>query len=198
MKFLILIAGILSYVHAYTQIGEVKFQDATFENGMTYPQVLVANAPDVESRINVNIKEQLKEEEASDFCIGQYGYVQKGLHLQILVFCNCIDYEESKTRFILYNLETGEAVPYSDILGLKRKEATGNFLVEKVKLFLGDNTGLTVELIEKIKKENLDAFNVELTRAGISISLKNFETWGEKTLELTWGELRSFLRVNYI
>ncbi|MDX2362706.1 MAG: hypothetical protein QNK23_17990 [Crocinitomicaceae bacterium] len=199
MKTYLLLLGIIFSANLFAQIGEVKFREETFDNGMTYPQVITESAPEVESSINANILEQLKDIEASDFCIGQFGYVQKGMHLQIHIFCNCIDFDESENRFFLYNLESGAAVPYSDLLGAKRKEATGNFLVEKVREYLGENQSeLSEEMYTEIGTKNLDAFKVEMTKAGLNISLPDFPKWGEKPLLITWGELRSFLRVNYI
>ena len=192
--FLVLIAS-----NAYSQLSEVRFREQTFANGMTYPQVIISASKKCEDSINNDILRRIADLKASDFCIGQYGYVQKSTHLQIHIFCNCIDFEESQNRFFLYNLDEGMAVPYSDLINPKKKEDAGKFISHKVKTFLGSKAvELTDELIQKIESENLDAFKVEMTKDGVKLWMPELETWGETPFEITWIELKPFLKYHFI
>jgi hypothetical protein len=185
---------------AAAQLKEVRFNDATFENGMTYPQLEIAGDPVHQDSINADLRLKLKDLEAAEFCIGQYGYVQKSTHLQIHIFCNCIDFSESVNRYYLYNLEEGRSVPYSDLINPQEKDAATAFLSGKMTEFTAQNDiTLSETALSNIQKLNLDGMQVEMTRDGLNIQMRVDEGWdATKILKVSWVELKSFLKYHFI
>ncbi|OFZ52716.1 MAG: hypothetical protein A3D92_10710 [Bacteroidetes bacterium RIFCSPHIGHO2_02_FULL_44_7] len=194
-----LIAMLLTF-SSVAQMVEVKFKEASFANGMVYPLVVIAAHKSLEDSINADILRRISDLEASDFCIGQYGYVQKSTHLQIHLFCNCIDFEESENRYFLYNLEEGRAVPYSDLLNPKERTAAGEFLAGKMKAFaVQQNLTLSDEDVLKIQEHNLNAMKVEMTKDGLRMWLLGLEGWtADKACTVSWIEMKPFLKYNFM
>lgn len=198
MKTFLIVLSLLLSAYLSGQIAPIKFKQGIFENGMTYPQVIIEGKKSFEDSINADILRRLEDVKANDFCIGQYGYVQKSHHLQIHIFCNCIDFEESENRYFLYNLETGRPVPYSDLIDPKKREEAAKFLEEEIMKY-GEIKSLAVNSVlkEQLLEKNLDALHVLMTRDGIEVKPVD-ESWGEKKLTLTWIQLKPFLRYQFI
>ena len=135
MKVLMTLIAFFTLFQAYSQLDQIKFKEATFENGMLYPVAIVSSSKEVEDKINKNLLSQIDDLKSADFCIGNYGYVQKGAHLQIHIFCNCIDFDESQNRFFLYNIESGENVLYSDLLNPQKVKEAVALIQTQVKSF---------------------------------------------------------------
>lgn len=184
----------------FAQLKEVRFKDGTFTNGMTYPILEIVGDKVHQDSINVDIRKKLADLEAADFCIGQYGYVQKSTHLQIHVFCNCIDFAQSENRYFLYNLEEGRSVPYSDLFNPKEKGPATEYLSSKIQEYAAQNDiTLSSEAMENIHVNNLDALHVEMTRDGLNIQMSAAEGWNaEKIFKVTWIELKPFLKYHFI
>ncbi len=183
----------------FAQLSEVKFREETFANGMNYPQVIIPANKAHEDSINADFRRRIADLEASDFCIGQYGYVQKSTHLQIHLFCNCIDFSESQNRYFLYNLEEGRAVPYSDLLNPKEKGPASEYILGKVRGFATEKgIALPEEAVQSISDQTLDAFKVEMTKDGIKVWMPDVQGWGEQPLNMTWIELKPFLKYHFI
>lgn len=198
MKVLLTLISIFAFFCSFSQLDQVKFTESTFENGMLYPIAVVSSDKVIEDKINKDLLSQIEDLKSADFCIGNYGYVQKGAHLQIHIFCNCIDFDESQNRYYLYNIESGENVSYSDLLNPKKKKDAVNFLQAKVKAFSSVNSlNLTSDDLNLIINDNLDAFRVTMKREGMDIWLKS-ANWGEKPLFVTWPEMRTILKYNYL
>lgn len=175
-------------------VKEVKFREEAFGNGLTFPQVIIKENKQAEMKINGSIKRNLADLEKNTMCIGQYGFVQKGIYLQLHLYANCVELEDSENRFYLYNSETGAITDYANMTNHKRRKKFGPYLLEECQKYLGDKSDLiTEELAEKIKKENLGAFKVHMTKNGLNISLEN---WVEKPLHLSWAQLREFILTN--
>lgn len=198
MKSFLIVLSLLLSAYLSAQIAPIKFTQAIFENGMTYPQVIIDGKKNFEDSINSDILKRLEDVKANDFCIGQYGYVQKSHHLQIHVFCNCIDFEESENRYFLYNLETGRPVSYSDLIDPKQWEEAGKFIEEEL-LKYGEIKSLTISdvLKQHVREKNLDALHVIMTRDGIEVKPAD-ESWGDKKLALNWAQLKPYLRYQFI
>lgn len=199
MKKFILLFVLFTTLNTMAQHTEVRFREQTFDNGMNYPQVIIPACKTCEDSINSNIRFRISDLEASDFCIGQYGYVQKSTHLQIHIFCNCIDFEESQNRFLLYNIDEGKDVPYSDLFSSKKTKEVGLYLADQIKNH-ARNKSLTIsdELTTSIQKDNLDVLKVEMTKDGLNIWLPEIKEWGEEPAVIKWIELKPFLKYHFI
>ena len=185
-------------VNSFAQIKRVKFTDATFENGMLYPIANLSGSDDVALKINKNILENIQDLKEADFCVGQYGFVQKGSHIQIHIFCNCIDFKESQNRYYLYNLESGENVNYSDIFTPNKTKAAAKFLNEVTAHHINtNNLSIDPNFKKLINLKNIDAFKVTFKRDGLDVWLKD-EGWGKKPMFITWGAMRGFMKYSFI
>ena len=183
----------------FGQFTQVKFKEETFANGMVYPQVVIVDSPDHADSINADINRRIADLEASDFCIGQYGYVQKSTHLQIHIFCSCIDFDESENRYFLYDIENGTAVPYSSLFDPKKTGKAAEYLLNKTKEKLNSKSlELTPELEKEIIEKNLDAFKVEMTKDGLHLWLENIEGWGKDPYKIVWEDLKPYLKYHFI
>lgn len=196
MKHLTTIALLLLSFWSSAQLSEVKFREETFANGMNYPQVTIPASKPAEDSINTDIRRRISDIEKSDFCIGQYGYVQKSTHIQIHIYCNCIDFAESQNRYFFYDLESGKNVPYNNIFKAEKVEAAKQYLIERARNFATSNEKtLSPATLEAILANSIDAFVVELTRDGLKLSIPDLE---DKVLELTWVELKPFLKYHFM
>lgn len=101
---------------------QIKFSDQTFDNGMKYPVAHFSKDQTIADSMNAIIKRNLVDAEVSDFCIGDYGYFQKGNHIELHVICNCIDFAETDHRYLFFSLETGVLVPYTDLFDSKERD----------------------------------------------------------------------------
>lgn len=181
---------------SYSQMSEVKFREQSFANGMIYPQVVIPASKIAEDSINTDIRRRIADLEKSDFCIGQYGYVQKATHIQIHIYCNCIDFAESQNLYFFYDLESGKHVLYTNVFNPQQAEGAKHYIIEKVKSFAKANEiTLTPSILENMLAQSLDAFEVELTRDAIRLMHSDF---GDKRLELTWLELKPYLKYHFM
>ena len=195
MKLTLTILGILLLNFVNAQVSQVKFKDQTFENGMKYPQVILDDKIK-EGAINDDILKELEDLKASDFCIGQYGYVQKSIYLQIHVFCNCIDFEESQNRYYLYDIEEAIAIPYSALIEEKGTKRLSALLIEKTKTFASTkNIELPNNFIEQVEKSNLDAYQIVMKREGLDLWINSKK---EASLFISWAELKPFMKLHFI
>jgi len=199
MRFILLLGVLLITSTALSQHSEVRFREETFANGMNYPQVIIPSCKNCEDSINTNFKQRIADLEASDFCIGQYGYVQKSTHLQIHLFCNCIDFEESQNRFFLYNLEEGKAVPYSDLMDPKKRSESTAFLSNLISQHL-ESKSIVVQgdFMTNLDQQGLDACKVEMTKDGLKIWEEGNKQWEAAPYVATWLELKPFLKYHFI
>lgn len=182
----------------FAQLSEVKFTEKSFDNGMVYPQLAISDKA-LEHSINSNIEQRISDLQESDFCVGQYGYVQKRTHLQINLFCTCIEFEEPQNRYFFYNLVSGEPVPYSDITEPKTSKKLNTLLIEKAKLHLSNKMGtLSIDSQSKINESGIDAFRVVMQRGGLDLWLSEAPEWGEKPLFISWVELTPFLKYQFM
>lgn len=187
-------------LNSSAQMGEIKFKDASFANGLVYPVIVIPAHQTLADSINADIYSRVAFLKSSDFCIGQYGYVQKSSHLQIHLYHQCIDSEESENRYFLYNLEEGRSVPYSDLLNPTQRAAAGEFLLGKIKATLAQKgSSISEKMVNQILNDNLNAMQVEMTKDGLNLRLLNAEGWPEGTVcTVTWIEMKPFLKYQFI
>ena len=193
MKIAAFFIALLTFSTLNAQLDQVKFKEAAFENGMMYPIAVVLGDKTVEDNINKHLQSQIQDLKDADFCIGQYGFVQKGAHLQVHIFCNCIDFDESQNRYFLYNSQSGDNVSYSDLLNPKKIKIATTFLVNKAKA----TNSISESDIQSIQEKNLDAFKIIFKLEGMDLWLKS-EYWGEKPLFIAWGEMKEMMKYSFI
>lgn len=199
MKSIATLFGLLIITSSYCQNNSVQFRESSFENGMLYPQVVMPGQQEHEQNINEDILNRISDLKKNDFCIGQYGYVQKSSHLQIHIFSSCIEFEGNVNRYLLYNIEEGTAVPYSDMLNNKMKKQAAQFLTETTeKWVLLNSIDAAKKNIEKINELTLDAFIVVLKKDGLDLWLKEEPNWGTKALFINWHQMKDFLKYRFI
>jgi len=193
MKNVILIILLFATSLAFSQYNQVVFKEATFPNGMLYPIITTPGLPEVSERMNSDLQAKIADLKASDFCVGQFGYVQKADLLQIHIFCNCIEFKESQNRYYLYNIENGNEIPNMGIIKEKKKKAFSIFLNNKIKSFtVANNLVLSNEEERIIKEDLLEAFDLIFTKDGINIRFKQ-SSWDNKSLFISWEELTPYL-----
>lgn len=198
LKPLILLFLIASASACFSQLSEVKFTEKSFENGMAYPQLVISDKA-LQDSINANIETQISDLKQSDFCIGQYGYVQKRTHLQIHIFCNCIEFSSPQNRYLFYNLTNGKHVPYSDITDPLKANELNSMIITKSNAFLSKK-GITMsaQITQEIESYGIDAFQVVMQRGGLDLWLPNLEGWGVEPLSISWVELSPFLKYQFM
>lgn len=198
MKIIKLIIVLFISSISLTQIQRVKFNDASFENGMLYPVVVIERSQENADKINTHLQAQIQDLKEADFCIGQFGYVQKGKHIQIHIFCNCIDFEESQNRYYLYNAETGENVHYVNIIDPHKTKNAIAFFEKKAETYAELNS-IKLSAADKklISSNSIDAFIVVFKREGVDLWLKT-ESWGEKPLFIAWVEMHKIMKYAFL
>lgn len=195
IRTLILSALLLSTPECFSQLDKVSFTESSFTNGMKYPQLSI-NDKATQDSINADITKRVSDLEKSDFCIGQFGYVQKRTHLQIHIFCNCIDFDTPENRYLFYNLIDGKAVPYSDIIETKKQSELNTFILAKIKQ---RNPSIPTEQIKQsLETQGIDIFQIVMQRDGLDLWYPQIEEWGEKPMFLSWVELTPFLKYQFM
>ena len=163
---------------------------------MVYPILEYPTKRSTELTINKDIEAQIEKYKADDFCIGQYGFVQKTGFLQIHIYANCISMDESENNYFLYDLETGETIEPSFLVDPKQESKFNKFLVERSRKFIETNS---------IEDENgdvnsltMDDFDVVLEKKGLLMTCNKISTWRSEVMLLEWSELQAYLKISYI
>ncbi len=193
MKTLLFTLVFIASSYSFSQYSQIRFKEATFENGMLYPVVISPGLPEVSDLINNDLQKNISDLKDSDFCIGQYGYVQKADIIQIHIFCNCIDFNESQNRYFLYNVDNGKAVDNMSIIDEKKVKKFTDYILAKTKEFaIKNNIDLSPEDLGNIKSNQLKSFKMILSKDGINLSLN--DQWGGNQLFVSWIDLKPFMR----
>ncbi len=192
-KFITTLLFLIGSSLLFSQYSQIKFRESSFENGMLYPIAVSPSLPEIADSINADLQKNIADLKSSDFCVGQYGYVQKADILQIHIFCNCIDFKESQNRYYLYNVDTGKPIENMHIIDERKVKKFTPFFVKKVENYTQNfNIQLTDNQKKSIENDGLNVFKMVLSKDGINLWFK--EQWGEKPLFLSWVELKEFMR----
>ncbi|MFT5777678.1 MAG: hypothetical protein ACI837_000626 [Crocinitomicaceae bacterium] len=196
MKHIIVLSFLFAFPATYFSQA-VKFRDGQLPNGMTYPMIVFTSNRGAEMSINRDIEANVQTFRERDFCIGQYGFIQKASFLQIHIYANCIDMVESENYYYLYDMETGETATVTDMLNPKTEEEFNTYFRNIVKNFVTDKE------IELTETESLDAFivaelNAKLDKDGIYFTSSRLVNWGDNQLFVKWTDIQTFLKVTYI
>ena len=179
-------------------IGQVKLQPKTFDNGFKYPHVELSSNKSIEDSINNQILANIADLKASDFCIGEYGFVQKGIHIEILMFCTCIDLDDSEHRYLLFNTETGEQVEHVDLFDPKQTDKALALLNKKIQAYQASDENCKSDFSSLNADSGFEDFHLRMYKDGIEIRPLNSVNCEKTPLRVTWTEMSTLLRHKYI
>lgn len=167
-------------------------------SGLKYPVVRIGGNPSAEQKINERIEAEIKPLESSDFCVGDFGYVQKGMHLQVHLLMNCIEMSQSEHHYLLFNKETGEEVQANDLFDDKQRANALLYIQKKINAYeaLGEGCRNAYQgLGSSPSWENLD---IRLIPNGLEIRPIDSKACEKSALKIEWTEVFSLLKYNFI
>ena len=174
---------------------QINFTVKNFENGFRYPSIIFTENTAVQDSVNAIIERKVADLKASDFCIGDYGYVQKGNHIELHLVCNCIDMDEADHRYYFFNLAYGTLVSHQDIFTSKKSELalkTISHAIRKAK----DSNPCIAEFGNITEDLEFSQMSIRLYRGGLEIRPSNSNC--EKTpVKVKWSELSSCLKYGF-
>lgn len=188
---------VIAVIASTTLNAQVKLQPKTFDNGYKYPHVVVSDQS-ISDSINKQLQANIADLKASDFCIGEYGYVQKGNHIEIHLLANCLEMQSGEHRYLFFNTETGEMVPHYDLFASKQKEDALKYIRKRIKEYKATDVGCTEEFKALPESASYDDFTIRLYKDGIEIRPLNSENCTKTTLRITWSDLKEYLKYNFI
>jgi len=175
---------------------DVKFSERAFDNGLIYPVAKFVGNADAEKALNENILAIVSKYENQDFCIGEFGYVQRTSFIQLNFYFNCIDMDKSLSESHLFNLADGEICPLSEMFMEEKEKNYRAFFHKKVVAHYSQN-GKEMPSTDFMDNLSIDDCTVNLMEDGMEISLDS-QDWPEEKLILTWNELHPFLKSIFI
>lgn len=175
---------------------KISFREADYDNGMKYPIVQFPSNTAVQVEINRDIEELVEGFKSQDFCIGQYGYVQKSGFLQIHIYANCIEMTSSENYYTLYDLETGKVVSISKMFKSKSMSEFNTYFREKARAFVKEKSIPVADTV--FNTMTIDDFHPVLTGDGIELKHASIESWGENKLIIKWTDIQKYLKLSYI
>lgn len=195
MKYILVALTLLNTIGLFAQ---VSIKEGVFENGLSYPVLSDKYDSTKYEIINKDILSGLKDLESNVYCISDYGYVQKGNHIQLQVMCTCMEMDKGELRFFFYNLETGMPVKYSDLFDLKSKDKAMKYLDNKVSSFISVNSNECINSLKREKSLKFDDLNVRMTREGLEIRSTITDICKNSPLKVSWSELKDYLKYKFI
>lgn len=175
--------------------GQIKFSDETYDNGMRYPVAHFDSKPEIADSMNAVIQEKLVDAETSDFCVGDYGYFQKGNHIELHLICNCIDFAETDHRYLFFSLESGELVGYSDLFENKKKDEALKFINKSIRDAQASNS-CAQEFGDMTENLGWNDMIIRLYKDGFEIHPASGAC--ESPVKIPWTSVSSFLKYNFL
>lgn len=172
---------------------EVKFTEATYDNGLTYPVAEISSNADATAALNENVLKIVSEYEDQDYCISRHGFVQHNGFIQMNFYFNCIDLDESKTELHLFNLSNGQACLVSEMLQEKEEKKFEAFFQKKVSAYYTQH-GKAIPDNDYMNNLSIDDCTITFKKAGLEISLESQEDWPDEVLLIRWSELSPYLK----
>jgi uncharacterized protein with GYD domain len=196
MRKISLLIPILLFAHSLNA-QEITFKDARYPNGLLYPIATIKENPEAQKALNEKILSIVSEYESQDYCIGQYGFVQQTSFIQLHFYFNCIDMDESKNAYYLFDLGDGQLCAPSKLFLDKQKENVQRYFRSRVSDFYLKN-GKEPLPTETLNQLIIDQFTVQLSEEGLLIRSTTLENWGTQDLVITWLDLRPYLKTTFI
>ncbi len=192
MKNLFLLS--IALLAFFSTQSQVKFVPQEYANGLKYPKAVFTAEPAIEDSVNKIILSKVGDLETSDFCVGDFGYVQKGSHLQILFMCNCIDMSQTEFRYTLINLNSGTEVPFKDVFEEKSQSKALDVLRKAVVNKSSANADCNTLLKSKGEGINWDDMNLRLSKDGIEIRPANAPSCEPFPIKVSYNEFSEYLK----
>lgn len=186
----------LLFVFQIVNAQDVKFSERAYDNGLIYPVAEFIGNADAEKALNENILEVVSKYEDQDFCVGEFGYVQRTSFIQLNFYFNCIDMDKSLNESYLFSLSDGEICPPSEMFMEEKEKNYRAYFHKKVVAHYTQN-GKEMPASDFMENLSIDDCMVNLIEEGMEISLDSND-WPEEKLILTWNELRPFLKSIFI
>lgn len=196
MKIILILFSLLM---TFSSLSQMKITEGQFENGLSYPILNDPHDSTHYDKINKDLLNGLKDLEESVYCISDYGYVQKGSHLQIQVMCTCMEMDKGELRFFFYNLESGTPVPYSNLFDNKERDKAISFIDQKITDYISSSANACSESFKSMGDDrSFDNLNVRMTRDGLEIRSPQDNSCENTPVKITWFELKEYLRYKFI
>ncbi|MFT6983831.1 MAG: hypothetical protein ACJAUD_002611 [Crocinitomicaceae bacterium] len=193
MKTLALIAFLTLPFIGWNQL---KFTTKDFENGFRYPSIIFTENTSVQDSVNAIIERKVADLKASDFCIGDYGYVQKGNHIELHLVCNCIDMDEADHRYYFFNLVYGTLVAHHDLFTSEKSEVALKIISHAIRKEKDSNPCIA-DFGDITEDLEFSQMRIRLYRDGLEI--RPLQSDCEKTpVKVKWTELSSCLKYSFI
>jgi hypothetical protein len=177
-----------------TTMAQIKFSDKTFDNGMVYPVAHFSKKPAVADTMNAIIQRNLMDAEVSDFCIGDYGMVQKGNHVELHLICNCIEFTKTEHTYLFFSLETGQLVTYDDLFDSKEKDKALKRIVALISE--ADDDTCKSELTSEGEETGWSDMTIRLYKDGMEIHPKTGMC--NNPVKVPWTEVSTYLKYGYL
>ena len=187
----------LLFVFQMVTAQEVQFTERAYDNGLIYPVAEFTGNTDAQKALNDNILEIVSQYEKQDFCIAQYGFVQRTSFIQLNFYFNCIDMDESIGESHLFDLSNGEICPPSEMFLEEQENRYRAFFHKKVSAHFTQN-GKEIPASDFMNNLSIDDCNVTLLEEGLEISLGTEVDWPKEDLLIKWEELRPYLKTIFI
>jgi hypothetical protein len=197
-KKLILLPILLLFQFVGAQ--EVRFTEGKLPNGLVYPITEYTGNKQAQNTLNNNIFSIVSNYNDQDYCIGQFGYVQQTSYLQIHFYFNCIDLDESKNEYHLFNLLDGQPCAPSDMFLDKQKNNFQAFFQMEISNYLTKSGKGTFDS-NQLGSLTIDDFEIQLLEKGILVLPKSEEhkaIWGTDKLNISWSSMRPYLKTTFI
>lgn len=178
--------------------GQIRFTTLEYPNGLKYPKAVYTNNTAIEDSVNNIIHRKVGDLETSDFCIGDFGFVQKGSHLQILFMCNCIDMPKTEHRYTFIDLDKGIEVPFYEVFEDKSREKALGVIrssIQKANVADANCSGAIKDLGDN---PNWEQLNIRLTKDGIEIRPVVNSDCEAHPIRVPYAELSEFFKYRFI
>lgn len=197
MKNILIAALFLLFAtSAFTQI---RFTSLEYANGLRYPKAAFPNEPHIADSVNKIIRSKIGDLEASDFCVGDFGYVQKGSHLQIHFMCNCIDMPATEHRYAFINLTTGTEVDFADIFNDKDRSKALSVIQKTITDKKGNVKSECLNGFESMgSTPNWDQLNFRLSKDGIELRPKMPNSCESSPILLPYSMLTDYFKYQFL
>lgn len=161
---------------------------------MLYPVAVFPQNKVIADSMNAIIQRNLTDASTSDFCIGDYGFFQRGNHIELHLICNCIDFQETEHRFLFFSLDSGTLVPYTDLFDSKERAKA----LERVSSLVlsADPEKTCSESFQDNDTLKWSDFTLRLYKDGIAIHPA--EGICENPVQIPWTEISTYLKHSYL
>lgn len=178
---------------------QLKLVPQKIDNGYSYPHAVIPGEKDAQDKINAAIDSAIIEYKSSDYCIGQYGYVQKGSHIEIHLFASCMEMSESEHQYIMFNIETGDQVEHNDLFTDNQRKAALKYIKEQIDAYtIGDGNCTTAWTEIQNQEISYEDISLRMNRDGIEVRPANTKECESGSIMIPWAKLSSYLKYNFL